>query len=118
MEYGAQMSTIKTRKNDIRTLAVVLTGHCLRQVSRLGILHNDYCINYQEIEEEENIRHPLCECNALYRKIIATISREFLVMSRKRSIKLFILMSLIRSTGWFKADIIERDFSPGILRPR
>ncbi|OFC59623.1 hypothetical protein BBW68_14995 [Candidatus Erwinia dacicola] len=101
---------LKFKRNDIRTLIGVLTGHCLigRHASRLGVPYNDYCRSCQEVEEEETVKHLLCECTALYRKRIATIGRGFLDdVSEVAQIKLFVLMKFIRSTGWFREEPIE-----------
>ena len=101
---------LKFKRNDIRTLVGVLTGHCLigRHASRLGAPYNDYCRSCQEVEEEETIKHLLCDCAALYRKRIATIGRGFLDdVSEVAQIKLVSLMKFIRSTGWFREEPIE-----------
>ena len=51
----------KFKRNDIRTLVGVLTGHCLigRHASRLGVPYNDYCRSCQEVEEEETVKHQM-----------------------------------------------------------
>ena len=70
---------------------------------------NDYCRN-------ETVKHFLCECKALYRKRIATISQVSLDdVSEDAQIKLFVLMDFIRSTGWFKEEIIDGGITTGLL---
>ena len=67
------------------------------------------------VEEEETVKHLLCECNSPYSKIIATIDRRFPEdVSEVAQIKLFVQMTYIRSTGWFRRETIESgDISPG-----
>ena len=80
----------KLKRNDVRTLEGVLIG---RHTSRLDVPYNDYCRSCQEVEEEETVKHPQCECKALYRKRIATIGRGFLGdVSKVVDIKLFVLI--------------------------
>lgn len=48
-----------------------------RHASRLRMPYDDYCRSCQELEEEEAIKHLLCECNDLYRKRITILGRGF-----------------------------------------
>lgn len=55
--WAAHAVFLKLKRNDIRNLVEVLTGHCLlgRHASRLRTLNNDFCKNCQKVEEERRL---------------------------------------------------------------
>ena len=107
---GRSKILLRFNRESIRKMIGVLTGHCLigSHARRLGLPYFDFCRSCLNTEEEETVRHLLCECESLAMRRLRTLDTAFLTdVADIAHLKLTKLCSFIKATGWFEKEHVE-----------
>lgn len=96
---------LQMRRNDVRLLIGVVTGHCdVRDfTSRWGIVDTDYCRVCGDEEEAESIEHLLCRCPALLtrrRRCLGWYQLDGLMALQR--VPLVNLLEFVRGLEWLR----------------
>lgn len=100
--HSASLKLVNMNRRALKCTIDILTGHCALQkhLHTLGLANSPLCLNCGE-EEQEDVEHFLCSCEAFSRVRKSILGKQFLCVKDLKKVEVGVLWEYIKATQRF-----------------